>query len=200
MNLISNRTLEGQTSVLAQYLRDDALHQSKNIEGSNLRKILVGLAYEFLRQRDLVNEVYSEYDPNNTTKFIEEWEAFVGIPDDCFSATGTLDQRRKNVLLKLIGSNVTTKKQFEDIATVLGFSITVTAGGDSATLPLQLPFILTSQVDVPFIIIVTLLESQNSEVLPLTLPFTLSSDKSILLKCFLEKLKPVNCIIYYRYV
>lgn len=199
MAFLTERTLDDQTSVLAQYLRDDQLHSQKNSQGSNLRKLLTGLAYEFLRERDLVNLVYDEYDPNYTTKLLEEWEAFVGIPDDCLTNTGTLDQRRKNVLLKLAGVNATTKKQFETIASILGFTITVESGAEISVLPLQLPFILTNQAESPFQIIVTLDPSLEVNVFPMTLPFTLGEDKSIVLKCFLEKLKPANTVLIYRY-
>jgi len=158
MNLVSNRTLQDQTSVIAQYLRGDPLHAAKNVEGSNLYKVINGLAYEFLRERDLVNNVYSEYDPTTTTNFIEEWEGFVGIPDDCLTNTGTIEQRRRNVLLKLVGINATTKEQFESIATALGFSIIVSSGADAGNIfPYVFPFIFQNAGEEPFTIFVTLL-------------------------------------------
>jgi uncharacterized protein YmfQ (DUF2313 family) len=201
MEFLDNRTITDQTAVLAQYLRNDNLHAQKNNPSSKLYKVLQGLAYEFLRERDLINEIYQEYDPNNTTKLLEEWEAFVGIPDSCFSNTGTIDQRRKNILLKLVGSNATTKQQFEKIATILGFNITVSSGADIGNvLPLTLPFILQDQGEAPFTIIVSLNSSLESNLLPLTLPFTLSSGGAEILRCFLEKLKPANTKLIYRYV
>lgn len=200
MNLVISRTNDEQTGILAQYLRGDQLHESKNINGSILQKVLSGLAVEFLRQRDKLNEVYSEYDPNNTTKFIEEWEDLVGIPDECLTNTGTLEQRRQNILLKLAGANASTEQQFKDVATVLGFDVQITNAIDIATFPLTLPFILVNQSEAPFIIVITLQESVNANILPLTLPFELASDKSEILKCFFEKLKPSQCSIYYRYI
>lgn len=200
MNFLEPITQQEQTSILAQYLRNDPLHASKNIEGNNLQKLLSGLALEFLRERDKVNEVYSEYDPNSTTKLLEEWETFVGIPDSCFTNTGTIEQRRKNILLKLVGSNATTAEQFEAIALVLGFTINVQAGGDVSVFPLQLPFILTPQADIPFVIVVTISSALFTNTFPLILPFILGSDQTEILKCFLEKLKPAHCVIQYRYL
>lgn len=199
MNLLPQRTLQEQISVLAQYLRDDPLHAGKNREGSNLRKMLTGLAYEFLRERDLIDEVFSEYDPNTTTKFIEEWEKWVGIPDDCLSNSGTLDQRRKNILLKLTGVNATTEVQFENIATILGYTIDVEPGGEVSVFPFTFPFIFTSAAELPFVIVVTIDTSLFASTFPLTFPFTFGADQTVILKCFLEKLKPANTIINYRY-
>jgi len=101
--MLKERTQTQQADILAQYLRDDNLHEAKNREGSTLRKILLGLASEWLNFRSKINEVYNEYNPKTTTKMIEEWERFVGIPDNCIPVASTIEQRRLNVLLKLAG-------------------------------------------------------------------------------------------------
>ena len=111
-------SLEQQTNILASYLRDDPLFESKNIEGEPLRKILVGLASHWLEFRSILNKLVNEYNPKNTTDLISEWESYVGIPDGCIGNKGTLEQRRLNILLKLAGINATTQKQFENIAKV----------------------------------------------------------------------------------
>lgn len=196
---LENREKTEQTDVLAQYLRDDRLHCAKNIENSNLRKVLIGLACEWLRFRDKVDEIYDEYDINQTTLLIEEWEKVVGIPDDCFDNTGTLEERRTNVLLKLAGTNVTTAKQFEDLAAILGFTVTVETGVETSTLPLVLPFILLEEAEAPFVIVVTLDASLEPSGLPLTLPFTLSEQAPEILQCFFNKLKPANTVVIFRY-
>jgi uncharacterized protein YmfQ (DUF2313 family) len=176
MPFLNERTKTEQTDVLAQYLRDDRLHLAKNVEGSNLRKVLIGLACEWLRFRDKVDEIYDEYDINNTTQ-----------------------QRRENVLLKLAGVNATTAKQFENIAAILGFTVTVTNGVDSSTFPMTLPFVLLSEDEAPFTIVVTLDASLEPSGLPLTLPFTLTEQAPAILECFFEKLKPANTIVIFRY-
>jgi uncharacterized protein YmfQ (DUF2313 family) len=196
---LDTRTKTEQTDVLAQYLRDDKLHISKNIEGSNLRKVLIGLACEWLRFRDKVDEVYDDYDINQTTQQIEEWERVVGIPDDCFGNSGTLEQRRTNILLKLAGTNATTAKQFETIAAILGFTVTVENGVDTSTLPLNLPFLLLTEAEAPFVIVVTLDASLQPSGLPVTLPFTLTEQAPVILQCFFNKLKPANTIVIFRY-
>lgn len=196
---LNPRTIEEQTDVLAQYLPNDPLWASKNVADSNLRKVLIGLASQFIRFRDKVDEIYDEYDPTITTNLIGEWEKVVGIPDGCLTNTGTLAQRRLNILLKLAGINVSTAKQFETVAAILGFAIRVETGVDTSTLPLSLPFILMSAEEAPFIIIVTVDESLKPQGLPLTLPFTLTDGTPDLLDCLFQKLKPANTKLIFRY-
>ena len=199
MTFIEPITSQEQTNILAQYLRNDRLHLSKNIEGSNLRRILIGLAGQFIRFKDKANQIYDEYDPNYTTDLIEEWEEFVGIPDDCIGNSGTLEERRINILLKLSGINATTAKQFEYIASILGFDIKVETGFDSSTLPLTLPFLLISEEEILFTIVVTLEASLKPSGLPLTLPFTLGILAPEILRCLFDKLKPANTKVLFRY-
>lgn len=89
MPIIQKITQTQQADILAQYIRDDRLHQAKNKEGSNLRKVLIGIAEEFVRFRDKANLIYDDYDPSKTDQLITDWETQVGIPDDCFNNTGT---------------------------------------------------------------------------------------------------------------
>ncbi len=196
---VKQRTATEQTNILAQYLRNDRLHAAKNKEGSNLRKVLLGLASQWLRFRDSANDLYHEYDPSQTTKFIEEWEKVVGIPDGCISNNTTLEKRRLNILLKLAGINATTAKQFENIAAIFGYIIKVQNGVDTSTFPLTLPFVLLSAAEAPFTIVVTLNIADKPQGFPLTFPFTLTSGIPDILLCFFNKLKPANTRVVFRY-
>jgi uncharacterized protein YmfQ (DUF2313 family) len=197
--MFKERTQAQQANVLGQYLRDDDLHVAKNKDDSTLKKVLLGLASEWLNFRSSLNDVVSEYNPNNTTSLIEEWEAFVGIPDSCIAVASTLEQRRLNVLLKLSGINVSTAKQFKNIASILGYSIEVSNGVDTSTFPLQLPFLLISKASAPFTIVITLPASLKPAGFPLTLPFKLTAAQPKILNCLFNKLKPANTQLFFRY-
>ncbi len=199
MPIVEARTQTQQSETLAQYIRDDRLHQSKNKDGSNLKKVLLGLASEFVRFRDKTNLIYDQYDPRTTTNLITEWETQVGIPDQCFGNTGTLEERRTNILLKLAGVNVSTEEQFENIALILGFNIDVSNGIDIAVFPLTLPFVLLNGTEAPFTIVITLPVSEQPAGLPLELPFTLTSQVPDVLECLFNKIKPAQCNIIFRY-
>jgi len=200
MNFIESRSQEEQATVLARYLPNNRLWQDKNVDGSVLRKILLGLSAQWLDFRDTVNEVSENYDPTKTTSLIVEWEKLVGIPDSCLGNSGNLEERRINILLKLSGINATTAKQFETVAAVLGFTVTVTNGIDVGSFPLTFPIILLSAATAPFTIVVNLDSSLEPSGFPLTFPITLTSSAPELLKCFFNKLKPANTVVIFRYV
>ena len=197
--MLKERTQTQQADILAQYLRDDNLHEAKNREDSTLRKILIGLASEWLNFRDKINEVSSEYNPQKTTALIQEWEQFVGIPDSCIPVASTIEQRRLNVLLKLAGINATTEKQFKNVASILGYNIEVSNGVSTSTFPLTLPFLLISEASAPFTIVITLSSSIKPSGFPLTFPFTLTSQQPAILDCLFNKLKPANTQLFFRY-
>lgn len=197
--MLKERTQTQQADILAQYLRDDNLHEAKNRDDSTLRKILLGLASEWLNFRDKINEVVKEYNPQKTTALIQEWEEFVGIPDNCIPVASTIEQRRLNVLLKLAGINATTEKQFKNVASILGYNIEVSNGVSTSTFPLTLPFLLISEASAPFTIVITLSSSIQPSGFPLTFPFTLTSQQPAILDCLFNKLKPANTQLFFRY-
>ena len=197
--MLKERTQTQQADILAQYLRDDSLHEAKNKDGSTLRKILIGLASEWLNFRSKINEVSNEYNPKTTTKLIEEWEQFVGIPDNCIPVASTIEQRRLNVLLKLAGINATTEAQFKNVASILGYNIEVSNGVSTSTFPLTLPFLLISEASAPFTIVITLPSSIQPNGFTLTFPFTLTSQQPAILDCLFNKLKPANTQLFFRY-
>lgn len=197
--MLKKRTQPQQADILAQYLRDDNLHEAKNRDDSTLRKILLGLASEWLNFRDKINEVVNEYNLQKTTALIQEWEEFVGIPDSCIPVASTIEQRRLNVLLKLSGINVTTEKQFKNVASILGYNIEVSNGVSTSTFPLTLPFLLISEASAPFTIVITLPSSIKPSGFPLTFPFTLTSQQPAILNCLFNKLKPANTQLFFRY-
>ena len=197
--MLKERTQPQQADILSQYLRDDSLHEAKNRDDSTLRKILLGLASEWLNFRNKTNEVVNEYNPQKTTLLIQEWERFVGIPDNCISVASTIEQRRLNVLLKLAGINATTEKQFKNVASILGYNIEVSNGVSTSTFPLTLPFLLISEASAPFTIVITLPSSIKPSGFALTFPFTLTSQQPAILDCLFNKLKPANTQLFFRY-
>lgn len=199
MPLLKELTREQETDVLAQYLPNGTLFCEKNNPDSNIRKILFGLSAIWLDQRKTANRLFDEYNPEFTTDFINEWENFVGIPDECFNNTGTLEERRQNILLKLAGTNATTARQFENIASILGFTIIVKSGVDESTLPQTLPFILIDGDLAPYVIVIDTIDEPPPSLLPQTLPFTLGVGPLEILRCLFDKLKPANTLVIFKY-
>ncbi len=196
---IKNRTEQEQSKVLASYLPNNQLWANKNSNGSNIKKTLDGLTSEYTVLRGIINNIAHEYFPSTTINFIEEWERQVNIPDDCIPVATTLEERKKFIDLKLSGINATTKKEFETLISKIGISASVDTGVDTSTLPLNLPFLLISEAEAPFIIVVTLDSSLAPSGLPLELPFTLSAEAPNILACLLDRLIPAHCEIIFRY-
>ena len=196
--LLKERDLQEQTQILSNNLRGDPLHQAKNIQDSNLYKVLKGLATGFLSYRDFINYVYKEYNPSTTTDLIDMWEGMVGIPDSCIPIASTIEERRKWVVLKLSGLNITTKAQFERIGQLMGYNITVRAGLEASDYLLTLPGITTAKL--PFCILITLDNSFATGGFPLTFPFTLKeSPVPDSLYCIFNKIKPAHCVVYFNF-
>ena len=67
------------------------------------------------------SSVDSIWDAWTKTELLTRWESAVGIPDSCFPGTGTIDERRAHVLLKLAKMNVQTAEEFVTLGISLGF-------------------------------------------------------------------------------
>lgn len=195
---IKNNTQEEQTNILAQYLRDDALHEAKNITGSNLRKLLLGLAVGFQDVNNNLNIAFKEGNIKEATSLIELWEELFGIPDDCLSNTGTLEERRNNILIKLAGLQGSLVEQFEYVLNLLGYSGSIIETGISKIIyPLTYPILyLSSNEEALFTMVVTLPLSLQPATYPLTYPILYSGDLNTI-QCIFNKLKPANVQIYY---
>ena len=198
--IIEKRTQPKQARILANYLRDDKLHEAKNQENSNLYKILVGLAEGWLDFRNNANDIIDNYNINNSLLLIEEWEQMVGIPDNIFDISGDIETRKRNVLLKLAGSKADTKQQFERIGKILGFDIQVEPAFRYSKFTYTFPVLLLNQGSSPFVIVVNINKSLKPNGFPFTFTFKFSIDSADILKLFFNKIKPSNTIIVFRYV
>lgn len=193
--IIDDISQDQQIGSLSGLLRDDVLHCIKNTEGSNLRNLLTGLSVEFLRFRDLVNYFYQEFDPRVTVDFISEWEGMLGLPDDCFKETSDITVRREQIQAKLAAfAGVNTAKDYERIGAAYGLDIEVSEDTETESLPLTLPFLLTSGATTAFTIQVKFTGIAGGGF-PLTLPFPLGSSKANILLCYFEKISPAHTVI-----
>ena len=200
MSFLKDLTQAQQTDILAQYLPSGRIYSRKFDDESNIRKILLGLGAVWLEDRRLLNELFDEYNPETTVKFIEEWERTVGIPDDCFDNVGTNEERRKNILLKLTGINSSTEEQFEAVAAILGINVNVKSGFDESVIPQVIPFIILGDDEVGYTIVVEVTTEPNPATIPQTIAFIIQGNISVLLECLFNKLKPANTQIIFKYL
>lgn len=197
---IKNNTQEELANTLAQYLRNDELHASKNKEGSNLRKLLLGLAEGFKDVNNNINILVKNGNVKEAEELIELWEKTVGIPDDCLDNSGTLEERRNKILIKFAGLQGTLVEQFEYVVNLLGYSeIQVISGIDKITYPLTYPILyIDTEEEASFTIVVVLPKELSSQVYPLVYPITYDGIIPQL-QCIFDKLKPANVQILYQH-
>jgi len=105
---------------------------AKNVVGSNFRNLCHGIAFEFTRADHAVYDFIQEMMPDTTDEYVGRWEKAVGIPDDCFLGTGTVGERRRDVVTKLAASGLQTSDDFVALAAIYGVVITCEAGIDTA--------------------------------------------------------------------
>ncbi len=189
-------SLEDHTNALAQYLPGSELFEAKNIDGSNLRSLLRGFAGEFKTAQGYLSTLEAEYFPSGTIIYINEWEGAVGIPESCFSGSGTIEDRQRDVVIKLASLGVQTVEDFVGLAAIFGKAVTVTPLSEEAFPEYSVPFTPVSLPGARFIIVVTG-EDLISAVPPYDVPFDLVAGDSVL-ECLFGKVAPDNCEVIFR--
>ena len=193
-------SLEDHTNTLAQYLPGSELFEAKNIDGSNFRDLLRGLAGAFKTAQEYISTIEAEYFPAGTTLYIDEWESAVGIPDSCFSGTGALEERQRDVIIKLASLGIQTEEDFEELAALFGVTVDVQQASPHAVFPMIFPiYFVGGAIDARFTIIVTFTVDAASRF-PLTFPFIFGAAAIGILDCLFRKLKPSNCNIIFQQV
>ena len=195
---IQIHTIEQHAVALSRFFPGGPLFGSTNSTGTVLGDLITGLAFEMQRAEEYVKSLQDELIPDMTSNLIPDWERVVGIPDGCFDGTGSNDKRRSDILVKLASLGIQTSQDFEDLATLFGFTITVLSGTDWAGGG-PFPFgPIDNEQDARFTIVV--LFTNTGPVFPLTFPISFGSDIQGFLECLFNKLKPANCQITFQEV
>ncbi len=200
MILFKRRSKPDYTDSLARYLPNDRLFAAKNVEGSNLRSLLNGLSAENFRTNGYLREYLDQIIPDKTEKFLGEWESALGIPDCCFTGTGTIEDRRRDVLVKLASLGVQTEQDFIDLAAMFGVSITIEKGSVSGGFPLQFPALFFATAENARFTIFINVTVPLQVTFPYSFPVPFGTRETGLIKCIFEKLKPANCNLVIRQV
>jgi hypothetical protein len=200
--LFITNTIREVTQSMADYLPDGKLFEAKNIEGSIIRNLLVGLSYEIIRAEEKHKIIADNMIPIFADELIEEWELFLGIPDECFNVdeNTTLIDRRKFIIAKLALMEVTKAEEWIDLAKFFGYDIEIERATDFDTFPLPLPFIVGAGLKASkfTMIIVVKLPPPLPVTFPLPLPFTLGTNPIGFLRCLFNKVKAANVNLVFK--
>ena len=198
MPLFERRDIEQYTDNLASYLPNNILFESRHVEDTVLRNLLVGFAGELFRVNGLIKEYVEEIIPDTTVKFIPEYESLLGIPDECFKGERTLDERRRDILVKIASSGVQTADDFVNLAALFGITVTVVSAAEASVFPLILPFQVFDNITEARFTIIVSHTGVTVDAFPYTFPFVFGSSQLAVLECLFNKLKPSNCKVIFK--
>ena len=97
---------DNYTTQLLQLLPNGELWEKHT--PTNLKHVLEALAEELLKGHIRFEELLQNFLPFSTEEFLDEWEYFLGLPDECsYIASGDLsdEDRRGSILAKISGSS-----------------------------------------------------------------------------------------------
>ncbi len=190
--------IETNAQIFADLLPKGEVFLAKNIQDSNLRKLLRGLSGEMYRIQDKTYEIAFEYTIENTTKLIEEWEKSVGIPDECFSTNVDIEQRRKQVIAKLGKMNIQIAEDYIKLAAFFGYDIVIKTHlfEKNSIFPLKFPIKFNSLKQFKFTIEIEFLDLPSVNNFPLPFPIKFSTSYNFMV-CLFERIKEANIKIIY---
>ena len=194
--LFNPYSIEENATLLAKHLPSGRVWSSGFDINSNMGKLIRGLCVEFYRLEVLTKRISDETDANLTDDLLPDWERSVGIPDDCFGNNATIEERRRQVILKLSNfGGVQKAGDFVRVAGLFGLTVKVTpSGGSLGTFPLifPLPFFYSAR-SATHTIFVEILDYEDSDVgFPLDFPIQFSIGATNFLQCIFNVLAPAN--------
>ena len=200
MRNFENHTASQHAKSIADYLPNGNIFQAKNTVGSNLRALLLGWAQEMVRDESTITEIARQYDIPQTVDLITEWESAVGIPDDCFTGKESLEERRRNVIIKL-GVALLTEQDYIDLGLLIGVEVIIRHIQECTTFPL--PFLMPFCVEAPFercTMIIQLPTIVDDCLFPVSFPMCFSAGPKSLIECLFRKLSPANVVLIFEYI
>jgi len=196
-NLFKSHSKSEQADSISAYLPNDRLFEAKNVEDTNLRKFIEALSFQLTNFEEVLNLFVCNLGPLEAVDLLPEWESMVGIPDDCFSGSGPIAIRQRDVLIKLASLGIQTEQDFINLAALFGVDIQILQGGDVNEFPLTFPFLFLSEEEAKFTIIVQYTEVTSSQF-PLVFPFTFGDPRIEIIECLFNKLKPANVVTIFE--
>lgn len=171
--------------LLADSLPKGRAWDKKNIDDSNLRKLIRSVSAAFHEIQNQIEKIATESNVYLTQDLLPEWEKSVGLPDECLQQLQTLQQRREEVILRLRKIPIVTLEEFQALAEEIlpGVDVVVIPGHEVEhyTFDYTFPVLFTDPFDVRFLLTV---------IVPVGTNVTR-------LNCIFRKISPGNVVIDY---
>lgn len=93
----------------------------KLVQDSWISKVFLAIGDELARVHARAQDLLLESDPRTATEMLDEWEEFLGLPDDCDSpGSMTTTERRNAATQKLVSRGGQTPQFYIDLAAAFG--------------------------------------------------------------------------------
>ena len=193
-------TQRQQAKSIADYLPNGPVFEAKNVENTTLKNLLLGWAVELISDETVIKEVSKQHDIRQTVDLIEEWESMMGIPDDCFKADGTIEERRRDVIIKL-GIALLTEQDYIDLGKLFDIEVKIARLPPCLVFPLlfPVPFCVEGK-KARFTMIIELPAELDDCIFPVLFPVCFRASTKTLIECLFRKLSPANVRVIFKYI
>lgn len=149
-----------------------------------LRRLLLAFADGLARIHNKLVGLPTEADPRTTTELLPEWEATVGLPDDCITDRQlSTSERRAAVVARIKATGGASAQYFIDVAAAFGYTVTVTE-----------PALHTFQINSAEDTVITYFRAGESGA-----GDSLGEFGNEQLECLLTRIKPSHTAIQFAY-
>lgn len=201
-NLFEILTADQQARLLAKYLPSGKALIAKDNISSNLYKFIKSQAQEFSLISTKLNETLCEYDAQKTTKYIEEYERMLGIPEaGCFETSVSIERRRNQIYAKLLAIGTQTCDDLVEVIAALGITIKCETGFKCGVFPVSFPWcFFGNTLQATHTLRITFIGFSDTNLFPVSFPWFFNGESYIEnVKCFIETLIPANVKVFYAF-
>lgn len=167
---------------LASHMPQGRAWDKKNIADTNLNGLVRGLSANAMSVQQKIYEMAQEFDINQTSDLLEDWEESVGIPDDCVFVYSDIEDRRNRVIQRLRNVPVVTMAEIQAYidAFFVGYTVTLQNASAATEFEYEFEFDFVGDMNNRFVIIADI--SDGGDIGRL--------------RCLLRDVLPANVVIY----
>jgi hypothetical protein len=188
---------EDSAFLLASHLPRGRVWEGGFDSTKNFGMLIFAMSVEYYRLTVLCEELSTELNIRKTNDLLIEWEKSVGIPNEYFNNTESIERRRAQIeqLISNFGG-VQTADDLVRVALFFGYDITVQAGRDVDgtpqlfPLPFPIPFSKTAR-EIGHTIYVNIV-GDTGTTFPLPFPIPFATEAQKFLRLIFEILIPAN--------
>ncbi len=188
-------TIEGTVTQLADHMPQGEAWGSKLVEGSNLHSQMHGTAKPFNITEGRIADLARDFDIDQTTELVSDWETSVGLPDECFGVVNGLAERRALIKERFGKTPIVTLAEQQDLIDRLfpDLDVTLIPGAEFFSFEYDLELFFLGDVNEKFIIVALIPPQEPFFELDFEIDF-ISGINQTNLQCVLDRISPANVL------